>query len=565
MEHLAYEITVAIGVAALCGIIARFLRQPLMLAYIIAGALLGPLGFKIITSRESIDTLSSLGVAFLLFLVGLDLDFRKIKRFGKVSFIVTLVQVIFSGLLGFGLATLLGFTAIQSFYIAWALVFSSTVIGVKLLSERKALNSLHGRISIGLLVIQDIIAIFLLIFIEGLKPGAEFLPSLLTTLATGIVALGAFVLISRFIIIPLFSSLARSTELLFLASIAWCLAIAGVAASIGFSIEIGAFLAGLSLSTLPAHFEISGKVRSLRDFFLTIFFISLGAHISVANAGAHIGAIAAFSALVLIGVPAVVFFTMVGMRYTSRTSFLTSVITGQVSEFSLILVALGVKMGQLTEDMLSIIAMVAMITIALSSYGALRADGLYRIFSPILKRFEKKQKLREDILAEDGLTKDHFIVFGADRTGTPIVEFLRREKLPFIVIDFNPSVLDHLRKENIPCIFGDITNPDVDELARIDRARAVISTVPHTDMNLDLVQRMKKINPKALVIVTASDTLDARDLYRAGADYVIVPHLLGGSYATGLLKDFKHDLKGIAGLKGRHLAELRLNGNHRHA
>ena len=561
MDSLLFEIAIAIIVAAAFGVLAKVLRQPLMIAYIIAGIVLGPIGFEVIKSKEAIDTLSTLGIAFLLFLVGIDLDLRKIKQFGKVSLILAALQLAFSGIVGFGIAHLLGFDTIYSFYIACALSFSSTVIGIKLISEKRALDSLYGRITIGLLIIQDIVAIILLLFIKNLGISEEIIPSLLRTFIIGILACAILFILSKYVIIPLFKYLGHSSELLFLASIAWCLAVAGAASLLGFSVEIGAFLAGLTLSILPAHFEISNKVRPLRDFFLTIFFISLGAAITLVSLEDNILPIIIFSALVLICIPAIIFFTLTVMGYTTRTSFMIGVTAGQISEFSLILIALGIKMGHLELEIISMIAIVAVITIGFSTFIATNANRVYRFLSPVLKKFEKKVKHPDQIEYSDKNLHDHFVVYGADRTGGPIVHYLMRTKQRMVVIDFDPELIKRLVKKKIPCLFGDASNDEIDDKVNLDKAKVIISTVPNVDINMELLRRVKEKGIKAVVIVTTSQSIDARNLYKAGANYVIVPHLLGGKYVAELLARYKNRLSDINRLRERHLKDLKLNGN----
>src|SRR3989339_616412 len=369
LERLFLDISAIVVVATLLGLLARWLKQPLILGYVLAGIILGPSLFGFISEPQVIGVLSSFGIAFLLFLVGLELDLSKLKVIGRPSLLLGFGQVLFTAVVGFGIIRFFGFDSLPAIYIAIALTFSSTIIVVKLLSERQALESLYGRLAIGMLLMQDFIAIFALIILSGFAGGqvpttAELAFILLK--GAGLIMLA--LLSGRFILPHLFMKLARSSELLLLSSIAWCFGFALVAVVGGFSLEIGAFLAGLALARLPYHLEIVGRVRSLRDFFITIFFVLLGSQLLFANLTAMAWPFIILSLFVLVGNPLIVMVIMGLMGYTKRTGFLVGLTVAQISEFSLILMHLGYRLGHVNTSEVALVTLIGITTITLSSY-----------------------------------------------------------------------------------------------------------------------------------------------------------------------------------------------------
>ncbi|MBI2263209.1 cation:proton antiporter [Candidatus Berkelbacteria bacterium] len=361
-QSIFLQIGVIVGVATVLGFLARLMRQPLILAYIAAGIVLGPFGLKLITNIASVQTLSSLGVAFLLFLVGLELDYRKIKEVTKPALIVGLGQVLLTGLAGYLILRVLNFAPTSSAYIALALTFSSTIIVVKLLSEKNELNSLSGRLTIGLLLVQDLIAIVALLILSGsLSPSILLKPDalLLATFKTVIFLILIF-LFNRLLLAKIFHQLARSAEILFLASLSWMFILAGLAFLFGFSVEIGAFIAGVSLASLPYNLEIINRVKSLRDFFLTLFFVVLGVGLVFTGVFKVIPTIIYLSLFVIFGHALIVLILLGFLGFKKRISFLTALNSAQISEFSLILVALGLKLGHLNVLESSIVSFVAL-------------------------------------------------------------------------------------------------------------------------------------------------------------------------------------------------------------
>lgn len=535
IEKFFLEIGFVLIAASLLGFIAKLLRQPLIIAYIAAGILLGPFAFKVIGEKEFIETLSNLGVTFLLFMVGLELDFRKIREVGKVAFLTGVGQIIFAVAAGISLSMLLGFSLISSAYIAIALAFSSTIIVIKLLSEKNDVNSLNGRILVGFLLVQDFVALLLLIFLNGTNAESEVLYlSLISTLAKGVFLICTVMILSRTLLPKLFGYIARSPELLFLASLSWCFIFAISSALVGLSVEIGAFVAGVSLAALPYTPQVVAKIKPLRDFFITIFFVSLGLHTVFTGGKEIVFPVIILSLLVVVGNPIIMLVIMGAMGFRRRVSFLTSVAIAQVSEFSLILAALGMKLGHIDQKVVSVITFVGIITITVSSYMILHADSLYLRFRQHLRLFERKKKAYMEIPEK---MKDHWILFGYHRMGYHFLKTLRHRKKEVVVVDFNPQVIKHLDSQGVIAVYGDISDPEILETAHFETSNAIISSIGNVEISKVLLRHLQRYKKQLKIILTADQLGDALELYKLGADYVIVPHLLGALALDDLIDE----------------------------
>ncbi len=557
MNLIFLEITAVLVLATALGILARALRQPTLLGYIATGVIVGPLGVLHLDNAAILDALAQFGIAFLLFLVGMEMNFRELRHVGRSAVLIGAGQVLFTSAVGFGLATVLGFGFLPASYIAITLTFSSTIIVIKLLSEKKALESLYGKLVVGVLLVQDFVALGVLIVLSGLSGpdiGAAHLPmALLGAFVKGTALLAFSLLIGRYVMPKLLHRLAGSQEVLFLASLAWGLGMAALASmpSVGLTIEIGAFMAGLALSGSVEHFQIMSRVKALRDFFAVMFFIVLGSKLVLTGMGALWLPTAILSAFVLVGNPLIVMLLMGSLGYRSRTSFMAAITVAQISEFGLIVVTLGRRLGHISEDVVSIVTAVGLITIAVSSYMILHSEAIYEGLAPMLKMFEfgAKDEKREVSKA----LKGHVVLIGCHRMGQNILRSLESLHKEFLVIDFNPDVIAKLHRRGLRAYYGDIADPDIQNLACLDAARAVISTVPSSQDSTILLERMKSKRAKTKVVVTAETEDEAVALYERGADYVLLPHFVGGLQIARLLEEDK-TLKSLAALREEDLA-----------
>ncbi len=520
------ELAIVVLAAAVLGILARVLRQPIILAYLAAGILIAYFDFFNLADKETFRVFSDLGIMFLLFLVGLELNYSSLIAFGRASVLIGLGQTVFTSLIGFSIAVGLGFGYLPAAYIAIALTFSSTIIIVKLLSDKKDLSSLYGRLSIGSLLIQDFVAILLLIILAGIEAGGGVaVGALLFAVLKGALIFAAVFWLSRRFFPWLFDKIARSDELLFIVSLAWVFLFAAAVSKVGFSIEIAGFLAGLALANSSENFQIASRVRPLRDFFILIFFVILGSSIIFTSFEGLTLPILVLSLFVLIGNPLIVLVIMGVLGYRKRTSFLSSVTVAQISEFSLIIVALGFKVGHIGENVVALVTAVGVITITLSTYLILNAEKIFKVISKPLSIFERKNAKE----GGDGEKFEKMIVLaGVGRTGRSIAQNIPKDKL--LVIDFDPEVVISLRRHGFDVLLGDIADPEIIDKANLEQATLLISTSPDLESSVALLGELKNLPRRPKTIVRARDEREAEWLYAAGADYVLLPHFTAGQY-----------------------------------
>lgn len=534
----------------------RLLKQPLIIGYIITGVIVSRYLINITDSSVSISTFAEIGVALLLFLVGLNLNPKMIKEVGKVSIITGVGQVVFTSVIGFGIAVYFGFSVITSAYIAVALTFSSTIIIMKILSDKNDLETLYGRIAIGFLIVQDLIAIFILMAISSVSSGADFTNIALQTVLKGAGLVIFVFLVGVYILPQLTKAVARSQEFLLLFSIAWSLAVASLFLYFKFSIEIGALLAGITLSLSPYRYEISSKMRPLRDFFIVMFFVLIGTQMVFSDISQYIYPIIAFSAFVLIGNPLIVMVLMGLLGYTKKNSFLAGLTVAQISEFSLILIALGVKLGHLPLEILSLVTAVGIITIAGTTYFITYGSRIYPYLSRYLSIFEKNgKKIDEHAYHQDKAYE--ILLFGHNRIGYDLLESFKKLKKKFLVVDYNPEIVINLAKEGIDCKYGDASDSELLDGLNLNKAKAIISTIPDVDTNLLLINKIKESKGNAIIVVMAHRIDDALKLYEEGATYVIMPHFLGGKQASFLLEKHGFEINKFLKEKFVHIESLK--------
>ena len=538
-EEVLIYLSLILGVAAFLTIVARIIRQPPIIAYLISGIIVGPAFLGLIgpnaADPEVIQIFGRIGVAFLLFIVGLSLDFRVLKEVGKVAALAGTGEVLVTATSGFLIALALGFSFTPALYLAAAIAFSSTVLVVKILSDKKELNKLHGRIALGILIIEDFIAALVLMIIPIIKSGS--LEFILAGLIKIIIVIFVIFLISTFILNRFLNFLARSQETLFLFSIAWALLLAAAFNYLGLSLEIGALVAGMAFASSKYTLDLTGKIKPLRDFFVVLLFVFFGSQlIGPLNVGLIIKALI-FSTFILIGKPLIVMAFISLFGYTKRTTFLVGSSLAQISEFSLILVLLGFNLGYIDQNIMNLAILTSVITIGISSYTIHHSHTIFDKISEFLNIFERTGKEKE--MREK--TTYSIILFGYHRLGYKILQSIKKMKVPFLVVDHNPKVVLALGKEGLNCLYGDAGDKDFLEEIGLDNAKLVISTVPEENINLTILEKLEEIKSKSTFIGTADQPRSALDLYNKGADYVILPHHLGGKYVSEMMEDLKID------------------------
>jgi len=563
--EILIELGVIIAITVLIAFIMRLLKQPLIIGYILSGIIVGPYLLNIVSSPGTMGVFAHMGVALLLFIVGLNLNPKIIKDVGKVSLITGIGQVLFTSVIGFFICISLDFSLITSVYIAVALTFSSTIIIMKLLSDKSAMGTLYGKISIGFLIVQDIIAMLILMVISSVPEGVQAGALIYKTILLGIGVLAGVILFGIYLLPKITKAIAKSQELLLLFSIGWCFILSAIFYSLNFSMEIGALLAGITLSLSPYRYEISSKMRPLRDFFVILFFVLLGSQMVFTNMAKFIYPIILLSGFILIGNPLIVMVLMGALGYTKRNSFMAGLTVAQISEFSLILIALGVKMGHLTNDILSIVTVIGLITIAGSSYMIIHSNKLYSYLSKYLKIFERKgHKIDEHKYHESEDYK--IILFGYNRIGYDLLKSFKKTKKKFLVVDYDPETIINLAKEGVNCRYGDVSDFELLNELNLKGVKMIYSTIPDFDTNVVLINKIREVNNKVIIIVVSHQIDEAMKLYNQGATYVIMPHFLGGHHASTLIEKYGFNINSFLKQKISHMEYLqdRKSQGHEH-
>ncbi len=530
---LFHEVALVLITAGFLSLIVFILRQPLIVAYMVTGLIVGPSVLGLTHSPEIFEVLSQMGIAFLLFLVGLNLNFRKIKDVGGVALFAGLGQVTITTTIGYVVARALHFAVLDSWFLSVGFAFSSTIVIVKLLSDKQDLDRFYGRIAVGTLIIQDFIALIVLIALAAVRTGGGSVGDvLLLSFGKGIVLVLILMFISQYILLPVFTIAARQPELLFILAVSWCFVVAMVTLGLGFGIEIGALLAGMSLSGSRYHTEVEHKIRPLRDFFLIIFFVVLGTHLSPDLGAETIVPAIAFAAYVLIGNPLILLVILRLFGYHPRTGFLVGVTMAQISEFSFIVLAAGIGAGLIGVELLPIATIVGMITMVLSTYLINYNEEIYDYIAWAFKWMAPKQHDPDRTLL-----KTHDIIqIGCEDLGEQILPTVKALSDNYIVVEFDPAAVQRLSALEEPVVYGDAGSEDFLEEHQIHRAKMIICTVADKAVNRDLIAYLNKKKSKATLVLTARTRALTEQFYGEGASFVINPAQLGGSSFAKILK-----------------------------
>ncbi len=526
LDNVFLQIGIILGVAAAAGALAQALRQPLIVAFIAVGILLGPSGLSVVVHSNEIELFARLGIALLLFVVGLKLDLHIIRTVGPVALASGLGQVLFTSLLGYAIGLLLGMDHVTAIYVAVALTFSSTIIIVKLLSDKREVDSLHGRIALGFLIVQDIVVVLVMIGLtafgeaeSGLHIGWE---ALLILLKGGLM-LSMVAALMRYVLPALLHRLAHSSELLMLFAIAWAVLGAAAGDALGFSKEVGAFLAGISIASTRYREQVAARLVSLRDFLLLFFFIELGATLNLGALSGQVGEALVFSGFVLVGNPLIVMAIMGYMGYRKRTGFLAGLTVAQISEFSLILAALGLSLGHLTQETVGLITLVGLITISASTYMILYSHELYQRLSPYLSVFERKLLHRED----DGFVGEESVdvlLVGLGRFGATMAADLRQRGCKLLALDFDPANVQRHARDGYSVHYGDAEDPELLASLPLARIQWVVSTLRDPVVNRMLLHSLRQLGYQGKIALFTANVHDQQRFVQEGADLVLSPY-----------------------------------------
>ncbi len=540
MHGVFGEFALLLMLAACAGAASLWLRQPLLIAYIVIGIVAGPAVLGVVTAHDQIDLLAQVGVAVLLFVVGLKLDLQHVRHIGPVALATGLGQLTFTIVIGFMLILAMGKGWLEALYVAIALTFSSTIIIVKLLSDKREIDSLHGRIAVGFLIVQDLAVVIAMMVMSALRgdDGESSLLALAGSLAAliGAAAVGLSLLM-RYVLPRVVDRMAQSQELLLVFAVAWGTGLAALGDWAGFSKEAGAFLAGFSLASTQYRDAINARLTGIRDFLLLFFFIDLGAKLEFSTLGGEIWPAVVLSLFVLIGNPLIVMVIMGYMGYRKRTGFLCGLTVAQISEFSIIFVAMGIALGHIGTAALGLTTLVGLATIALSTYMILYSHPLYERLAPWLGVFERKRPHRELAVATErnDLREADVIVFGLGRYGSHLALGLRKADLRVLGVDFDPEVASALRRRGLPVRYGDCTAGEFLESLPLKDTRWVVSTLPDMASNRDLLRGLRELNFSGDVAVVAREETVDIGLKKLGASIVLYPMRDAVDYAVDTL------------------------------
>ncbi|NCC22103.1 MAG: sodium:proton exchanger [Alphaproteobacteria bacterium] len=540
-SSLFLQLAAILIIAGVFGFIALKLRQPLIVAFIGIGILVSPSGIGLVPEDAAgpIDALAQLGIALLLFMVGLKLDLKLIRTLGPVALVSGLSQVALTVAFGAGLALWLGYSLQVAFLLGVALSFSSTIIVVKLLSDQRAIDSLYGKIALGILIIQDIVVILSMVAMAGFSSGTEAgtadtlsagaLGAILVKVLAFVVVTGLFI---RYAADPLTKTLSRSSELTVIFAIGLTATFAGVAYQLDLSKELGGLLAGVALASTPIREELVSRLAPVRDFLLLFFFVNLGAHLDLGMIGDQVGNALIFSAFVLVGKPVIIMGLTIALGYRARTSFMAGLTLSQISEFSLIFIAMAMTTGLVPQEIAGLITLVGLVTFALSTYGIMYGGNIYFLLEKRFKHIHLPIPRRYEELIQDArVQKDYdVVVIGLGRYGLSIAQQFKNRGFKVLGVDFDPLAIKNAQRLGVSAIYGDASNPDLTEMLPISKTSAIICAFPHysagpltADIRQMLSKGLRQRGYDGMIVATSLAREHEADLIHHGIDLVLSP------------------------------------------
>ncbi len=544
-EQIFTSLSIIIGAVLLSVGVMKAFKQPMIIWYIIAGTAISLFFPGLLNTNTAFQAFGNLGIALLLFMVWMELNPTIIKDLWKVSVITGIIQVLVTWIIGYFVAFVLWFDLMTSLFLAIGFAFSSTIVVLKLLSDKEEIESTSGRISIGILIVQDLIVILLMIGMATFKSINTGDIQSFNVIAILIVKLigviGGLYFFSKYFIPRITKKIAESQEYLFLFSIGRCFILGAIFHQLWFGVEIGTLVAWITLANSSYRFEITSRIKPLRDFFIIIFFVLLWSHVSFWNITSISRPLLIFIVFVLIIKPIVIMITLWFLGHTRKNNFLTWISLGQISEFSFLFIGMGVASWYIKDPaILSMITLIGLVTIGWSSYFITYGESIYLFFKPILrilpwvrnKEYKKINKKNYEI-----------VLFGYGRFGSNLYKTLYKNHKKILVIDEHPGVVSHLQKNKIPCIYGDISDIDFLQELNLKKTKIGISTIKNVDENMILLKTIKQHLPNMIIVLVANHIYEAIKLYEQGADYVILPHYIGVEHTSLMLEEYGFDIQ----------------------
>ncbi len=547
-HNILQDIGLSIIVATALAHIAKVLKQPLILGYILAGVLLGEqMGFKLVTDRESIEVISEIGLILLLFIIGLEINLPELAKMGKAVFILGIFQFTLSVLFAYIFLSVIPFPVgnekFDRLYICIALSLSSTLIVIKLLQDKVELSTLAGKLTVGVLIFQDIWAILFM----GVQPNLnnpEVLKILLSFANIFLILTMSFV-ISKYVLVRLFNSISSSPELILLSAMMWCFSLCGVAEKFGLSIEMGALIAGLSIAAFPFSSDVISKVIGIRDFFITLFFVTLGLKVPIPTLVTV--QVAFLIILLMLFIRLITIFPLVLSQGKGiKNSFVATINLAQISEFSLVILTIGSTFSHISEQLSAIILTATIIASVLSTYMIVYNHSLALFLTRTAAKIGLKDTATDDVRVENHDHNAHIrdiLILGHFRIARTLLRLIR-ENSPKLadritIADYNPSTKEELAKAGFRWVYVDLAHVESLEHNGIHDATYIISTISDAFLkgttNDRLLSSLKKLAPHAKIVLTVDDRDDGKRLEAEGAYYTILPGEITGEYLFDFL------------------------------
>ncbi len=553
MDSVFSGLSLIIVIGAAVALLMRIIGQPLLIGHIITGIIVGPTVLHVAKSADTLHLFADIGIALLLFIIGLGLNPRVVKEVGRTAAFVGGSQVAIITTLGWIVGRSFGLSNTEGLFLGASLAISSTIIILKLISDKKEQGRLYGKIAVSVSLVQDIIAIALVVLTSSASAGNNLAFGSLLSLAAKAAIVGWLIYIVSYKVLPHFRKIiAGNQEFLFLFAIAWGLGSAALFSKIGLSPEIGALLAGICLAPLAYAQEVAARLKPLRDFFLIVFFISLGSNLLFGSLGSMLGLIIASLAIAIILKPLVAMAVMGFLGYTKRTSFKAAVALAQISEFSIVLIIIAQSKGLISSHVVSAIIFMTLVSMAASTYMITFSDQLFGVFEKYLGLFERKKAQGENLPSQ----QNELVLFGYQRGGHEFINLFKKLRKKYVVIDYDPEVIDIIEHRKINYLYGDATDVELLEEAGLGHAKLIVSTIPDFEINEFLLGWLGSKNPRAVVIMHADDPLEAAKLYEAGASYVILPHYIGSEQVSAFISKSGLSKEAFKKQRKRHLEYL---------
>ena len=547
--------------ATILGFLAKKTKQPTIVAYIVTGLIVGPIGYTLLThgalpwnlsafmdgplvqEDQLIGIISELGLGFLLFLLGMEMSFDKVKEIIRPVGAIAVGQAVLQAIASTIVALILGFSLFTSLMIALATTFGATPIIVKVLGDKDDLEELYGRVDVGVLIFQDLYLVVALAILTVGSMGdfTEIITQISRIfLMMFLIAVAAY-LTSKYILPSLLKASAENKTTLITVGLAWAFLFIFASETFDVSVEIGAFLAGLSLAQSPYSTELKERMEPVTNFFIVVFFASIGLTIEMSSLLIYWKE-AVIASFLLLGINfCIVFGLYLSQNFDLETSFLGTISMLQVSEFSLVLGALAVQQGFVEPGILGFLSLMAIITMPTSTYYVMYNRQIFEKVKPYLKRFEPEDPIR----TKDIKHRDHAVIVGYDESTRKLVPLLEEIYKDVLIVEKDPKVVEELQKTDQDykntdisheLIYGDLIHEEIRNQSSLDSASIMISMSPDLELNKMILDELN-----CLTIVKAKSFEEAVDLYELGADYVIVKEYLAGEKIEELLELYLED------------------------